>query len=128
MKIAFLHYASVPVIGGVEQIMAAHARQFAEHGHDVTVISQRGDATLRLQSDSDVESYCEALRPTLQNCAAVIVHNVMTMPFDLPLTEALARLAADLPKVRFIAWVHDLAVCNPDLSPVPHVLRQARPG
>jgi len=128
MKIALVHYASVPVIGGVEQVMAAHARVFAGHGHKVSVISQRGDADLHLLRDADADGYGEVLRPVLRDCGVVIVHNVMTMPFDLALTEALARLAAELPHVRFIAWVHDLAACNPDLAPVPDVLRQARLG
>jgi glycosyltransferase involved in cell wall biosynthesis len=128
MKIALVHYASLPVIGGVEQIMAAHARLFAEHGHSVVVISQRGDADVHLPRAATADGYCEALRPVLSGCEIVFVHNVMTMPFDLPLTEGLALLAADLPKVRFMAWVHDLAACNPDLTPVAETLRQARAG
>jgi mannosylglucosylglycerate synthase len=127
MKLALVHYASLPVIGGVEQIMAAHARLFAEHGHAVVVISQRGDADLRLPRNATADGYCEALRPALSDCDIVFVHNVMTMPFDLPLAEGLARLAVDLPKVRFMAWVHDLAACNPDLAPVAGTLRQAQP-
>ena len=42
------------------------------------------------------------------------MHNVATMPFHLALTEALWELGRRLTGVRFIAWVHDLAVCNPD--------------
>jgi len=37
-----------------------------------------------------------------------IVHNIMTMHYNLPLTSALARLANDLPSIRFIAWTHDI--------------------
>jgi len=36
-----------------------------------------------------------------------IVHNVMTMHYNLALTSALSRLAKDLKNIRFIAWTHD---------------------
>ena len=42
VKIALVHYTYSPVIGGVEIIMAEHARLFAEHGHEVTVFCDQG--------------------------------------------------------------------------------------
>jgi glycosyltransferase involved in cell wall biosynthesis len=57
-----------------------------------------------------------------------MVHNVMTMPFDLPLTEALAELAKSLRGTRWIAWVHDIAAVNPDLQPAPEILKRAAEG
>ena len=56
----------------------------------------------------------QALRKAVEGCDVVMVHNILTMPFDLPLTEALWRLAEEWTQVRWIAWVHDLAACNPD--------------
>ncbi len=44
MKIAFLHYAYVPVIGGVEFVMEQHAKLIAERGHEVKVICGSGAA------------------------------------------------------------------------------------
>ncbi len=41
-KIALLHYTCPPVIGGVESVMASHARLFAAHGYEVTIIAGRG--------------------------------------------------------------------------------------
>jgi glycosyltransferase involved in cell wall biosynthesis len=41
-KIAILHYTCPPVVGGVEAIMAAHARLFAASGYQVTLFSGRG--------------------------------------------------------------------------------------
>jgi glycosyltransferase involved in cell wall biosynthesis len=128
MNLALVHYASSPVVGGVEQIMGAHARLFRQRGHDVLVCSQRGDAEVRIPKDGAVDDHLHVLRRAFARCEAVIVHNVMTMPFDLALTEALARVAGEQPQVRFMAWVHDLAACNPDLQLIPDLLKSARPG
>lgn len=42
------------------------------------------------------------------NINVCILHNLFTRPYNLPLAAALARLAKDLPNVKFIAWVHDV--------------------
>ena len=42
MKIAILHYASPPVVGGVESTIAYHARGLANLGHAVLVLSGDG--------------------------------------------------------------------------------------
>jgi hypothetical protein len=36
MKIALMHYSSPPVVGGVESVLAHHARLMKKDGHDVT--------------------------------------------------------------------------------------------
>ncbi len=36
-----------------------------------------------------------------------IIHNIMTMHYNLPLSSALKRLANDREDIRFIAWTHD---------------------
>jgi hypothetical protein len=56
----------------------------------------------------------DALAPVLAGQEVVVMHNLLTMPFHPGLTEALWQLADDLTSVRFLAWVHDLAACNPD--------------
>lgn len=110
MKIALLHYAVPPVVGGVESVVAAQARVLAGAGHEVKTIARRGAPDVTLNGDP----VAEPLRKALRGCDVVIVHNVLTMHFDLPLTEALWQLAEEMPAVRWIAWVHDLAACNPD--------------
>jgi glycosyltransferase involved in cell wall biosynthesis len=120
VKIALIHYTYLPVIGGVEIVMAEHARLFAAHGHEVTVICDQGasdDAGVRvalLPDAADAGELARALEPALANMDVVFIHNVATMPFHLALTEALWNLAKRLTSVRFIAWVHDLVACNPD--------------
>jgi glycosyltransferase involved in cell wall biosynthesis len=128
-----LHYSAPPVVGGVEIIVAAHARILREAGHDVAVVAGRGDAELVPEVDSlhaEVERLTrrlaggdaaprefealqqrltQRLRPLVAGCDAVIAHNVLTMPFNLPLAAALAALES--PPV--VAWTHDLAWINP---------------
>src|SRR5439155_15342924 len=53
------------------------------------------------------------------NVEIVVLHNVLTMPFNLAGTSALWQVAEALPQTRFIGWVHDLAFCNPDFD-FPH--------
>jgi mannosylglucosylglycerate synthase len=127
VRIALLHYSSPPVVGGVEQIIGAHARLFAKHGHAVAVLSQRGDADIRLETGASEETHRALLRPAVAGCDVVFAHNVMTMPFDLALTRALAGLATDLASTRFVAWTHDVATLNPDLAPVSAELGRAVP-
>ena len=120
MKIALIHYTYTPVIGGVEIVMAKHARLFTEHGHEVTVYCDQGasdDPRIRVELLPDADNaaaLCLALEPGLARQDVVLMHNVATMPFHLALTEALWELGGRLTGVRFIAWVHDLAACNPD--------------
>lgn len=120
VKIALIHYTYAPVIGGVEIVMAEHARLFAEHGHEVVIICDQGtsdDPRVRVDLFPDAQDAGElarALEPRLAIMDVVIIHNVATMPFHLGLTEALWNLAKRLTAVRFIAWVHDLVACNPD--------------
>lgn len=128
MKIALIHYATPPVIGGVERIIGEHAHLFRHAGHEVVLVSQHGDATVRLGWGSLPEAYLAQLRAALTDCDVVMVHNVLTMPFDLALTDALERLPSMLPRARFFAWVHDVAASNPDLAPVDASLQRAWPG
>ena len=117
--------------GGVESVMAEHARLLAAAGHDVRVIAGRGDCELVPELDSrhpEVEALYDALgaghadldahdalrdriaaalRPLLADRDVVIAHNVLTMPFNLPLAAALAAAGKPL-----LAWTHDIAWVN----------------
>jgi glycosyltransferase involved in cell wall biosynthesis len=119
-------------MGGVERIMAAHERLLRGAGHDVRVIAGRGHAELVPEVDSrhpDVERVARALaagdsaagefealrarlrgrlEPLLADRDLVIAHNVLTMPFNLPLAAALVDLGRPM-----LAWTHDLAWVNP---------------
>ncbi|MGH7881766.1 MAG: glycosyltransferase, partial [Candidatus Dormibacteraceae bacterium] len=135
-RLAILHYTAPPVIGGVEAILGTHARLLRQAGYDVKVIAGQGgsdpDSKLIPELGSrhpQVEALyqqlgrgevdrtafrqlqallADQLRPLLADRDLVIAHNVLTMPFNLPLAATLAEL--ELP---ILAWTHDLAWINP---------------
>lgn len=133
--------------------MADHARLLAEAGHDVRVIAGRGDAEVVPELDSrhpEVEALYHALgrgevdgdryaalqeriagrlRPLLEDRELVIAHNVLTMPFNLPLASALVGSGKPL-----LAWTHDIAWVSDRYreyrrdQPPYDLLRTAQPG
>ena len=152
-RLALIHYTAAPVTGGVESILAVHARLLREAGHDVLVVAGRGDAVLVPEVDSrhpDVEAVTrrlalgddclpefqalrERLAGRLQALLAdrdvVIAHNVLTMPFNLPLAAALLDTGRPI-----VAWTHDLAWVNPRYAEYQRpgwpwsLLRDPQPG
>ncbi|HET9587216.1 MAG TPA: hypothetical protein VFO91_00385, partial [Anaerolineales bacterium] len=44
-RVALLHYAAPPVVGGVESVLGHHARLMADAGHQVRVVAGRGEQT-----------------------------------------------------------------------------------
>jgi glycosyltransferase involved in cell wall biosynthesis len=137
-RIAILHYAAPPVVGGVEVTICHHARRLAGAGYPVDVIAGRGEpfypqVTFHLIPEIDSrhaealglgqalargqvppsfarfrEQLAGRLRPILANAEVCIVHNAMTLHKNLALTAAL-RLLADEGVTRFVAWCHDFA-------------------
>jgi glycosyltransferase involved in cell wall biosynthesis len=118
MNLALVHYSAAPVVGGVERVMGEHARLFTGHGHRVTVL---------LPGDPSAGAQFARLKPVLVAQDVVFIHNVLTMHFHPGLTEALWRAMDELTGVRFVAWVHDVAACNPDYAPVPPLFSKAHP-
>lgn len=108
--------------------MEAQARQLRLAGYDVRLIAGRGRGDLIGELYSrhpEVERVtgalaagaapgeefellrrriCQQLGNTIRDRDLVIVHNVLTMPFNLPLVAALLDLGRPL-----LAWTHDLA-------------------
>ena len=137
-RIVLLHYTSPAILGGVEQVVGAHARELVALGARVTVVAGRGRGVTRgasfvriadvdsrsaaVQRDFDrlargvaapehdrlVARLVAALRPIVRGADRVVVHNVLTMHKNLALAEALAALARAHPG-RIVAWTHDLA-------------------
>jgi hypothetical protein len=137
-RILFVHYTTPQILGGVEQVMAAHIAGLRAVGKDVAMLAGRGGAkppgvrVIRVaEADSRhpaVERDLAALssgvvppehprlvarllakiRPHVARADRVVVHNVMTMPLNLALTSVLATLARESPG-RFIAWTHDIS-------------------
>lgn len=133
-----IHYTTPSILGGVEQVMGAHAAGLLAAGAAVTVLAGRGRTAppgVRVVRVRDIDSRApaverdrtalaegkrtrehdalvarlrERIAPVVATADRVVAHNVMTMPFNLALAEVLAQLAAAYPG-RFIAWTHDIA-------------------
>ena len=162
--IAILHYSCPPVIGGVEFIMQAHARELIEAGFKVKLIVGKGGEvdqkattvvipemvsgggplakTLECLDhgevpdnfDNAVKRLEKKLVAALRGVNVCMIHNVMTMHFNMVLTAALANVAKRSRSTRFIAWTHDLTFTDPVYEPNQHrrypwsLLLQPQPG
>lgn len=145
-KVAILHFASPPTVGGVEATIAHHARGLVDLGYQVRVISgagadfderietfihplfgSRDPQVLAVKGELDggivsdafhrlVEEVLNVLTEALDGCEVCIAHNVHSLNKNLPLTAALHRLTTP----RLVAWCHDLAWTNPQYLPELH--------
>ncbi|HVO44672.1 MAG TPA: glycosyltransferase family 4 protein [Aggregatilineales bacterium] len=148
-RVAVLHYASPPTVGGVESIIAYHARGLSTLGYQVRVISGSGAAfdppvesrinprfgsrdpeILRVKRELDrgiipdgfaslVQRLADDLTDALAGCRVCVVHNVLTLNKNLALTAALARLNA-ANTIPLVGWCHDLAWTNEQYLPELH--------
>ncbi|MBE0478756.1 glycosyltransferase family 4 protein [Candidatus Aerophobetes bacterium] len=142
-KIAIVHYTYPPVIGGVEIVIQAHARILVKNGYRVKVISGVGESENGIEvkiipelrslasfeetldkklKEGEVskkfyqlkEEICLKLEDELRDVDVCVIHNIMTMHFNLPLTCALKQLMEKLSsRVTFYLWCHDSALMNP---------------
>ena len=150
MKIAILHYSVPPVVGGVESVIAHHARLMAADGRSVRLVAGRGEAlgndiplSLMPLADSqhplvlavkeqlacgDVTQDFESLRDelaaqlqiTLSDVDILIAHNVCSLNKNLALTAALHKLHTSKELPCLILWHHDLAWTTPRYLPELH--------
>lgn len=143
MNIAILHYSVPPVVGGVESVIAHHARLLSANGHSVRLIAARGAslnehillttlpladsrhvrvAEMKAQLDrgevtAEFESLrdelAEQLQATLSGVDVLIAHNVCSLNKNLALTAAIYQLHIVHKLPRLILWHHDLAWTTP---------------
>ena len=146
--VGILHFTCPPIVGGVELLIGQHAELLLEHGHAVRVLAGRGGrfnrrvpVTLLSALDSKypallavndelkagevtesfealVQHLLTLLREHLAGLDVCIVHNALSLHFNLPLTVALARLIAEGRSPLLIAWCHDLSWTNPLYVPL----------
>ena len=133
-NIALLHYTCPPIVGGVEEVIRQHASLFKRYNHRVKVfagdggvftddydielnslLSSRNPRILQIQKNltkksHDLESCAEEiftyLARALEPFDVLIAHNVLTMPYNLPLTVAVHRLANN-GNIKVVSWNHD---------------------
>lgn len=150
MHVALIHYASPPIIGGVETVLARQAQSLAHAGHQVRVITGRGqtwnsdipvvqlplidsrhDEILTMKKTLDqgqlpdsfrgmVSTIKEQLRGALTGVDVLIAHNVASLNKNLALTTALYDLSQEPEMPHFILWHHDLAWTTPRYQPELH--------
>jgi glycosyltransferase involved in cell wall biosynthesis len=143
MKIAILHYSVPPIVGGVESVIAHHARMLSTNGHSVHLIAGRGEPlneqvplTLMPMVDSRHHRVLEAkeeldrgvvskkfeslrddigqeLKSALSDMDILIAHNVCSLNKNMALTAALYELHRTRELPRLILWHHDLAWTTP---------------
>ncbi len=150
MRIALLHYSVPPIVGGVESVIAHHARLMHNDGHSVRLIAARGEAmngrvTLRtvpladsrhehvLQVKRQLDSgevtpdfaalrdeLVKELQKPLADVDILIAHNVCSLSKNLALTAALHQLHTSNQLPHLILWHHDLAWTTPRYLPELH--------
>lgn len=150
MKVALLHYSVPPIVGGVESVLAHHARLMNEDGHSVRMIAARGEAldgqiplieipladsrhgrVIEMKEELDrgrITAKFESLRDelvkelqtALSGVDVLIAHNVCSLNKNLALTAALHQLHAARKLPRLILWHHDLAWTTPRYLPELH--------
>ncbi len=148
-RVLLVHYTTPPVVGGVERVLARHARLLAGEGFEAHVVTGRGGPVgpgVRLHRLPCVDSrnrrvlavtreleagrvtpafhglvaqIREDLRRPLAGADICIVHNALVLHKNLALTAALHQLALQ-GSTRFVAWCHDLAWTNPQDRPHLH--------
>jgi glycosyltransferase involved in cell wall biosynthesis len=150
VNIAILHYAVPPIVGGVESVIAHHARLMSADGHVVRLIAGRGEplneqiplilmpladslhervVSMKTQlnqgslpQDFEVvrDKLAIELQIALSGVDVLIAHNVCSLNKNLALTAALHQLHTSKKLPRLILWHHDLAWTTPRYLPELH--------
>lgn len=107
MRLALLHYTLPPVIGGVERLVRDQAAALTALGHEVALFDRSPASKKRF-------SRWLAGAP-----GAVLVHNVLAMPFALDWAAELRAQALKHRQHRWVNWVHDVAAVNPHYQHLP---------
>jgi glycosyltransferase involved in cell wall biosynthesis len=141
--IALLHYTAPPVVGGVESVLAHHARLLAAARYPVQVLAGRGgeqdapaefvhlpladslhpavlaakttldEGTVPDEFEQLVGQVAAELQTAVTDTDILIAHNVASLHKNLALTAALRRVCAQPGAPRLIMWHHDLAWTTP---------------
>jgi mannosylglucosylglycerate synthase len=151
VHIALIHYSAPPVVGGVESVLAQHARLITRAGHTVRILAARGEPiserisfqplplidsrhprVLAAKAELDrggvpadfeplTSEITRALRAALADVDVLIAHNVCSLNKNLMLTAAIHRLT---PARVIPSEARNLA----RLAETPRVARGGTPG
>ncbi len=142
-RVAILHFAGPPTVGGVEWTMHQHARLMADAGYAVRIVAGTGKPfddrvavvvvpelgsrhpdVLAVKKELDAgrvtprfdalrDRMIARLRELFADVDILIAHNVFTLHKNLALTAALGQLINDRSSRRYLGWHHDFAWTNP---------------
>ena len=136
LHIGILHYSCPPVVGGVEEMLHHHALILHKMGQSVCILAGMGDVftdafPVRIEpvlgsrhpqvneahKQSRKGDYGRLKKMTHRilnlllawssDLDVIIAHNVLQMPFNLPLTLALRRLTTSTNGPAIVSWAHD---------------------
>jgi mannosylglucosylglycerate synthase len=136
--VSILHYSALPVIGGVELTVDIHAKLLKKKGFHVNIIAGAGNPDKlipELKSSyykemnkeilhaktpknfrKEVKEIKKKILKALKNSDVLIVHNILTMHFNLVATAALHEISKE---IKIIGWVHDLSYLDPTYNLPP---------
>ena len=137
-RVAILHYAGPPIVGGVESTIYHHALALSHRGYQVEVVAGRGEdfhphvtfhhipqidsrnpqvlqinsylkrGEISVEFENLRDMLVDLIRPILTGVDVCIVHNAITLHKNLALSAALRKLS-DENLAPMIAWCHDFA-------------------
>ncbi len=143
LHIGMVHYSCPPVVGGVEEVLRQQASILHRNGQSVSIISGMGEAytaSFPVQIEGLLgsthkriakaheqlmhgvfkpvkkltEEIVQILEDWSQGLDVILAHNVLHMPFNLPLTLALRRLASFRDAPTIVSWAHDSPYFQPN--------------
>jgi glycosyltransferase involved in cell wall biosynthesis len=118
-RIAILHYTSPPVMGGVEAVIEAHARQLIKDGYEVTIIAGRGDSGIAQRGFSWGANFLlinemDSLHPETLKLSAELKEGKVPIGFDAVADKLTNVLAPILQEFEHI-FIHNLFTKNLNL-------------
>lgn len=162
LKIGLLHYSCPPVVGGVEEVLRQQAHWLDRLGHEIHVLagmgekytndyeisfaplfgsqddrirqanalSKDGNHQLTMKLTQEIYQY---LQTWAKHLDIILAHNVLHMPFNLPLTLALHRVALLTDRPALVSWAHDSPYFSSSCpehfaSPPWDAMRRQQPG
>ena len=143
LRIGILHYSCPPVVGGVEEVLSQHAFVLHRLGQSVSILAGMGEvytdlfpvrieallgsknvSVLKAQEQSRNGDHRQLKRLTsriykilqdwAQDLDVIMAHNVLHMPFNLPLSLALRRMATSGNGPIVVSWAHDSPYLEPN--------------
>lgn len=138
-QIIMIYYSLPPSVGGIQSMLKPLAEVFVKQGYLVTFLGGSGSieqsniktsiipeldphyssinsiqrvlslGSLPENYELKVKDLERKIETQIGNIDNVIIHNIMTMPFNLTATEALWNYMERYPRKNYYFWTHDLA-------------------